>query len=127
VEGDPRILNTSSFNRVSDNDNLQSRDVLLTLREMKAELVEIRQAVAFIAEVVNSVSIEIVKPQYPTTEENDGVELPEDLPARDVLIAAGVMKVSEIPRTAKSLRAIEGVRDEDVVPLLRYIAPKEKR
>ena len=125
MAGDSRILSASSFDGIDDDVSQQSlddRELLLTLREIKVELSEIRRGVTLIANIINSVVFETT--QNPPTV-GITAEFPEEFPGYAALVNAGITKISEIPRTSKSLRSIDGIRDDEIVPILRSLSPKE--
>lgn len=99
------------------------RELLLTQKEMTLELKLLRQDVRDIVQTISSVTMELIDPSLLHDEQD---QLPEFLPARDALVKAGITRLEDVPRTSKSLRAIDGIGWDEATMILGSLGDKEK-
>ena len=91
------------------------------LREILALLKEINAQVERWANLTDLLVTQVTR----LREAHDTEDLPEDMPYRDKFTKAGITSLHMVPRTASSLRKIEGIGWDEVVDISNYLKARK--
>lgn len=83
----------------------------MLFRGMRQEMNELRQEIAAVRELLDA----LLQPVAPYG------ELPPDMPARDVLVSAGITTRSAIPKTIRQLEQVPGIDEGAAMAIARYL------